>query len=322
MHNPLVSVVMSVYNSCSFLAEALDSIINQTYENIEIILVDDGSTDESLIILEEYAKIDTRIRLISRENKGLAYSLNEAIRNSKGSYIARMDADDISALDRIEKQVEYMIRNNIHICGSYFRTFRGKNIDENITYLPISNEDIRFKMIVGTPFAHPSVIGKKELFEKYSYNQLVAAQDYDLWSRMALCPNVIFGNIPESLLFYREHSGQVTNEKNVIQCQIKKETSIRYFESRYGVISRKNAFKKLIEVKEEGKITDSVFNSVYRHSFDLFSGGKIECISQYLYCKFKAQRITIKDLVFCLLFFFGFSVNSPILNKLIRKFKK
>ncbi|PKH87995.1 glycosyltransferase family 2 protein [Colwellia sp. Bg11-28] len=322
MSNPLISVVMSVYNGSVFLPEALDSIINQTYKEIEIIIVDDGSTDNTLNILKKYAKSDSRINLISRDNKGLAYSLNEAINCSKGLYIARMDADDVALLDRIEKQIKYMLDNDIDICGTYFRTFTGRNINKNITRLPISNEDIRFKMIVGTPFAHPSVIGKTEIFQKHKYNQLPAAQDYDLWSRISSDQCVKFGNIPETLLLYREHDGQITKEKNAIQCSIKKEVSIKYFESCFGHDMRKKLFQKLIEIKERKQITDTTFNSVYSHSLDLFVGGKGKCIAQYLYYKFKGGSLTNKDLVFCLLFVFNFSVNSPIVNKLHRKFRK
>ena len=96
MNNPLVSVVMSVYNSEKYLKEAIESILNQTYTNFEFIIVNDGSTDSSLDIIQEYMKKDERIVLISRDNKGLPYSLNEGIEKAKGKYIARMDADDIS----------------------------------------------------------------------------------------------------------------------------------------------------------------------------------------------------------------------------------
>jgi len=322
MSNPLVTVVMSIYNASAFLAEALDSIINQTYKKIEIILVDDGSTDNTLGILKKYSELDSRIRLISRENKGLSYSLNEAINLSLGSYIARMDADDVALLDRIEKQINYMLDNDIDICGTYFRTFTGSNINKNITQLPVSNEDIRFKMIVGTPFAHPSVIGKKAIFKKYKYNQLPAAQDYDLWSRMSLDKDVKFGNLPQALLLYREHDGQISKEKNKIQCLIKKEVSVKYFESCFNYDVRKSLFKKLIEIKIESKVTDSTFNIVYSHSFDLFVGNKMKGIVCYLFYKVKVYRLTARDLFFCLLFIFNLSANSPVLNALYRKFRK
>lgn len=322
MSKPLVTVIMSIYNGAAFLEEALDSIINQTYKKIEIILVDDGSTDNTLSILKRYLELDSRICLISRENKGLAHSLNEAINLSHGSYIARMDADDVALLDRIEKQINYMLDNDIDICGTYFRTFTGSNVNKNITTLPVSNEDIRFKIIVETPFAHPTVIGKKAIFRKYEYNQLPASQDYDLWSRISIDEGVKFGNLPQALLLYREHDGQISKEKNKIQCSIKKEVSIKYFESCFNSDVRKNPFKKLIEIKSKSNVTNSTFNTVYSHSFDLFVGNRIKGVVLYLFYKVKVCRLSVKDLFFCLLFLFNLSANSPILNSLYRKFRK
>jgi len=114
-----VSIVMSVYNAQKYLDEAIESILNQTYSNFEFIIINDGSTDKSLEIIENYAKKDSRIIVINRENKGLIYSLNEGIRKANGKYIARMDADDISLPQRLEKQVEFMEKNkNIGICGT------------------------------------------------------------------------------------------------------------------------------------------------------------------------------------------------------------
>ncbi|HIP11775.1 MAG TPA: glycosyltransferase family 2 protein, partial [Arcobacter sp.] len=105
MKNPMVSVLLSVYNGEKYLDEAIESILNQTYQDFEFIIINDGSTDKSLEIIEKYKKEDNRIVVISRENKGLIYSLNEGISQAKGKYIARMDADDISLATRFEEQV-------------------------------------------------------------------------------------------------------------------------------------------------------------------------------------------------------------------------
>ena len=107
-NNILVSVILPVYNAQKYLEEAIESIINQTYTNFEFIIIDDGSGDNSLNIINKYQKQDSRILVITRENKGLVYTLNEGINQAKGKYIARMDADDISLSNRFEKQIELL----------------------------------------------------------------------------------------------------------------------------------------------------------------------------------------------------------------------
>ncbi|MEA2735824.1 MAG: hypothetical protein QOE14_2275, partial [Humisphaera sp.] len=105
---PAVSVLMPVYNAARYLAEAVESILAQTFRDFEFVIVDDGSTDRSPAMLDEYAKRDSRIRIIRRPNTGIVGALNDAIAESKAALIARMDADDVSLPDRLEKQVAYL----------------------------------------------------------------------------------------------------------------------------------------------------------------------------------------------------------------------
>ena len=115
---PKISVIMSVFNGSKFLADAIQSILNQTFKEFELIIVDDGSTDNSLNIIRSFESADSRIKVISKLNEGLAKSLNAAISASQGDFIARMDADDISYKNRLEKQYEYMQKNkSIDLCG-------------------------------------------------------------------------------------------------------------------------------------------------------------------------------------------------------------
>ena len=108
---PKISVIMSVFNGSKFLADAIQSILNQTFKEFELIIIDDGSTDNSLNIIRSFESGDSRIKVISKLNEGLAKSLNAAISASQGDFIARMDADDISYKNRLEKQYEYMQKN-------------------------------------------------------------------------------------------------------------------------------------------------------------------------------------------------------------------
>ena len=112
---PVVSVLMPVYNAQLYVEKAIKSILTQTFIDFEFIILDDGSTDNSLNILEQYAKQDIRIRIISRENKGLIVSLNELVEQARGQYVARMDADDISRPERFAMQVDFLSKNTDHI---------------------------------------------------------------------------------------------------------------------------------------------------------------------------------------------------------------
>ncbi|MCT7481732.1 glycosyltransferase family 2 protein [Aliarcobacter cryaerophilus] len=212
MNSSFISVVMSVYNGEKYLAEAIESILNQTYKNFELIIINDGSKDNSVEIIKNYMKQDNRIVLIDRENKGLPYSLNEAISIAKGEYIARMDADDISLPTRFEKQIDYMQKNELDVCGSYIKIF-GDNRKERIIKNPITNEDIRFSLLFFSCLAHPTVMFKKEVFDKVKYRvDYKVAQDYQLWCDIVNADFKI-GNIPEVLLNYREHEAQASIEK-------------------------------------------------------------------------------------------------------------
>ena len=210
-HNPIISVVMSVYNGEKYLSEAIESVLNQTYKDFEFIIVNDGSTDNSLEIIKEYQNQDERIVLISRENKGLVASLNEGIEKAKGKYIARMDADDICLATRFEEQIEYMEKNKLDLCGSWIETFDEKNI-LNVWKYPETHRDIKFRSFFGSSFAHPSVIIKKIVFDKLKYEN-ETAEDYRLWCDI-LANGYKVGNIQKVLLKYRLHNNQLTQTKS------------------------------------------------------------------------------------------------------------
>lgn len=207
---PLVSVIMPVYNAERHLEEAIQSILNQTYDNIELIIINDGSTDQSQNIIKTIQLKDTRIRLVSRENRGIARTLNEAVMMAAGEYVARMDSDDFSCEERIEKQVAYLeTHKEIDLCG----TFVAVNSKENIRQYPETDEEIRKFMFLGNPFAHPTVMWRKGVvnIEDMAYNPDYDAEDYDLWSRFVIKHKV--ANIPEPLLIYRVDGTNISIKK-------------------------------------------------------------------------------------------------------------
>jgi glycosyltransferase involved in cell wall biosynthesis len=206
---------MSVYNGERYIKESVKSILNQTEKDFEFIIINDGSTDGSLELLKEFERNDTRIVLISRENKGLVSSLNEGIQFSQGEYIARMDVDDISHIDRLEKQINYMKEKDLVLCGTFAEKIdsRGKKI--GMMDYPPESDAVQSFSLLHNPFIHPSVIFKKDCIEKVGgYRSFFKhAEDYELWTRIIF--KYTTGNIPLALLQYRIHDGQITNKKHL-----------------------------------------------------------------------------------------------------------
>ena len=202
MSNSLVSIILPVYNAQEYIAQAIESILSQSYEQFELILIDDGSTDSSLKIMQSY--VDARIEIISRENRGLVESLNEGIQKARGKYIARMDADDISMPQRLEKQVVFMENSpEIGICGTAVMIF-GETIQEKVWRLPLEDNRIKAELLFSSALAHPTVMMRKSLLEEYQLSYDTGfrhAEDFELWTRFA--EHTTLANLPEPLLKYR-----------------------------------------------------------------------------------------------------------------------
>ena len=197
---------MGVYNCEKTLKESINSIINQTYENWELIMCDDGSTDRTYEIANEYAKKDERIKLIKNsKNMGLAKTLNNCLEMSTGDYIMRHDGDDIMAKDRIEKQVQYMDTHECDASGS------GAYIFDDLGIWGIrqpSEIPAKSCMILGRPIIHATLIIKKDVLLQvggYSDNDLTRQrlEDYDLWIKL-FERNFILCNIQQPLIYVRE----------------------------------------------------------------------------------------------------------------------
>jgi glycosyltransferase involved in cell wall biosynthesis len=204
---PLISVVLPVYNVEKYIKECMDSILNQTLQDFEVLVIDDSSTDNTLKIIESYK--DSRIVIIKKEtNRGLVSSLNLGFEVARGKYIARVDGDDINALDRFQKQIQFLeLNKHIDICGSAL-----KLIDENeckiVTY-PRTDEEIKAKLLISCSIAHPTIILRKEAFYNINYDiNYKHAEDYELWSRIIETHR--FYNLQEVLYYYRVHEEQVS----------------------------------------------------------------------------------------------------------------
>ena len=202
---PKISVVMSVYNDAPFVREAIESILKQTFDDFEFIVIDDGSKDGSSDILALYAEKDSRIRIFRQENSGLIAALNHGLKYCRAPLIARMDGDDISLPYRFEAQVEVIEKHpNFAVIGSqvvFIDTF-GKVIGESV--VPTHPEYLRDHLLLENCIFHPSVLMRKEAVLNcggYS-SEAKHAEDYDLWARMVQAGWWI-GNTADVLLRYR-----------------------------------------------------------------------------------------------------------------------
>jgi O86/O127-antigen biosynthesis beta-1,3-galactosyltransferase len=202
-----ISILLSVKDGEKFVSETIDSILNQTYKNFELIIVVNCSSDNTLRIIQSYN--DSRIKIFKSNICQLNYNLNFALSQAQGEFIARIDADDIAVLDRLEKQMEVMDEGAYSVIGSNIKYIDevGEFIGEKV--YPQTNEEIRKKIIYKAVLVHPSILCKKEdLLQVGGYLGGKYAQDLDLWIRLMRDENIKFYNIQEPLLHYRIHSSQ------------------------------------------------------------------------------------------------------------------
>jgi glycosyltransferase involved in cell wall biosynthesis len=213
---PSISVLMPVYNAEKYVGRAIDSILNQTFSDFELLIFDDASTDNSLKIIERYK--DERI-IITRydQNAGYVRSMNEGIEKARGSYIARMDADDISYPERLEKQF-YFMRDNagVGVTATWYDIF---GVESGLVTPPSNHDSIVLSMLLNiNPIGNPSAMFRKELLQennlKYD-NSFVPSEDYHLW--INLIGKTQFHILPEPLLKYCLHDENISIARKVQQ---------------------------------------------------------------------------------------------------------
>lgn len=210
---PDISVIMSVYNGETYLKEAIESVINQTFKNWELIVINDCSNDSTGEILADFASKDERIKVHPNEvNLKLPTSLNKAISLSEGKYIARMDADDICLPDRFEKQYKFMGENpDVALSSCRFMTLKNGVYASGGAGGRCDSRALRAMLLVVNPILHPGVIAKAEVMKKFNYNTtLTCTEDLELWTKMAI-ENQKMEILPECLLIYRLHDKQITS---------------------------------------------------------------------------------------------------------------
>jgi glycosyltransferase involved in cell wall biosynthesis len=214
----VVSVILPVYNGSKTINRAVESILSQTFEDFEFLIINDGSKDSTSEILDSFD--DNRIRILHQENRGLVFSLNRGVKNSQGKYIARMDADDIALPDRLQKQVDFMEKNpSVGILGTAVRVVYDDGT-ERIRRRPIDTASIKKNIVRICPFSHSSVMIRKEVFDtvglydssKDGSRQLLV-EDYDLWVRI-LVAGYEMANLSDVLMTYYKEPGSILRSRS------------------------------------------------------------------------------------------------------------
>ncbi|HOX96639.1 MAG TPA: glycosyltransferase family 2 protein [Candidatus Woesebacteria bacterium] len=206
--SPLVSVILPVHNASKYLSKALESLRYQTYDNFEIIAIDDASTDDSYAILKKYAQTEPRLRVFrNKTNLKIARTLNFGLTKAKGSFIARMDADDFSLPNRFLKQVKFLLAHpGVVVVGGQCLTI---DKDDRVTgekIFPTTHIGIHDLMYTANPLQHPSIMIRRSLLPKnFSwYNPLLTpAEDLDLFFRLGKYG--LYANLHSFILMYRQH---------------------------------------------------------------------------------------------------------------------
>lgn len=216
---PKISVIMPVYNVEKYIFLAVQSILDQTFENFELIILDDASTDKTYDIINQFS--DKRIiKLQNKTNKGIANTLNEGLKIARGEFVSRMDGDDISKTDRFEKQLNFMKCNpELIISGTCMELINSDGKFIKSQEKKSCNEEIGIKLFFGyTSLAHPSIIIRKQLLDLFCLRYDSAfqyAEDYDLYCRSTQYAPM--GNLKESLIQYRLHDESVSQKFHMQQ---------------------------------------------------------------------------------------------------------
>jgi glycosyltransferase involved in cell wall biosynthesis len=201
--SPLISVLMPTYNCREFLGESIDCILNQTLDDLELIIVDDGSTDDSPSLLHAIASRDNRVRVVRQENVGTGVALNVAIELARGKYLARMDADDLTPPQRFAEQTAFLdAHTEITVVGGWHRTFGA--VENKVHEFPTDPNHLKAALLFRNPISHPTVMMRHQAFQENGWRYSPRRQfpeDYDLW--ITIAERHELANIPKLYLDYR-----------------------------------------------------------------------------------------------------------------------
>lgn len=228
--SPEISVLLPVFNAGDYLAPALESLAAQRGADFEVVAVDDGSTDGSRERLQAGARKFPWLRVLMQEHGGVSRALNRAFAESTGALVARMDADDVCAPERLQQQAEFL-RNqpSVGVCGAWFRVFGSPPI--GVVRTPVTDAAIRARLIFASALAHPTVMIRRAALDASDGPYSPAEdgfEDYGLWLRLAT--RVQFHNLPAVLLRYRRHSTQATHRADGVRSAKIRQLRLKFLE--------------------------------------------------------------------------------------------
>lgn len=322
---PLVSVLVCAYNAERYIQQSIGAIMAQTYKNLEIIIVNDGSIDSTLKILDNFAKIDNRIKIINNENNlGFISSLNIGLDNIKGEYVARTDADDITKPHWIETLVSVMQQNtNLMAIGSYLEILSEEgngsllaknNVNGQILEYPLTNYEIKKKLLFGSTMAHPTMLIRSSVYQKFNLRfnlEYKYAEDYKHWLDISRLGEL--ANYPEALVYYRLHENQTSSKYKKEQDETAKKIrleAISYYFSDMGIktnIIPNFSFHDVASLQTELMLQPKVISKdIVEILYDLwFSLNKYSVIDFFIFIvkfgsifSFKQKRRIFKRFIF------------------------
>ena len=280
MSVPSVSVLMPVYNAEAYVAEAIDSILRQSFTDFEFLIVNDGSSDGSLAILERYAAQDARIRLISRANTGYVAALNEMVQLARGEFLARMDADDVAMSDRFKLQVMRLRQEPDLVClGGAHGMIDEKGRWLTCLAMPEENEEIQNLALKGhTPINHPcAMMRRSAVLQVGAYDtHLNPCEDLDLWLRLGEVGKL--ANLKEMVLKYRLHPNSVSEKQGELQNQKAREACQRAWQRR-----KMNGTFEASELWRPGRDRPSRHRFMLRYGWWAFNSGQRQTALLYGY---------------------------------------
>jgi glycosyltransferase involved in cell wall biosynthesis len=225
---PLVSVLMSVHNDATFVSEAIDSVLGQTLDDLDLVVVDDASTDGTLDVLGRYS--DPRLKILSNDEQlGLAASLNSGLDATQGRYVARLDSDDVAVATRLEHQVERLRGDS----GTAAVGTAVVDVDESgrrgrTHVMPRGARLLRWHALFSSPFFHPTVLVDREVLDRHGLRYdpaFLESEDYDLWTRLFAFANG--DNLPQPLVLKRVHAAQASQRRSELQRSFQREVALR-----------------------------------------------------------------------------------------------
>ncbi|MEW5843889.1 MAG: glycosyltransferase [Bacteroidota bacterium] len=296
MLDPLISVLMPVRNSEIFVAQAIESILSQTFTDFELIIVDDGSTDNTLSVVKKYD--DNRIRLFESDHRGVAYQTNFAAMHSRGKYLTKMDADDISHANRLAEHYSFLGENpNVELVGNNIRLIDSKNKNLGVKKFPESNSDINYFLpIRPTVFNGTMTVSRKTFEALGGYNvQLEVGEDHDFLIRVCSAGYNCY-NIQKELYFYRIYERKENERKIVMQNKISYEIGKKYLElqsDKVGKVGYDYNYKMGLIEYYRGSISESkkyFFSAIRARRNHFFHLGRFIIISSLLARQIQALR--------------------------------